>query len=229
MKFVLVLVFASFPQNHGQLKHMRKHSRDPKLRGEDIRTTPLLTREPAPLNPLHHENETYVLPSDNRSTPLNLLLVLTDQWRFSALGSTPFQLRDFGISTPELDAFAASAITFQRAFSANPVCTPSRASLLTGRFSHQHGLTTTNLALPRREQTLAELLRDGPWKYQTIYEGKWHLDGDSSPGFVPKGWRRHGFTVMEGFNRGHRYFEVNPILLCWKPLLRAQRLTTFVL
>ena len=144
---------------------------------------------------------------DSATTPIkiNVLLVLTDQWRYSAMSSVPFRLRDFGIRTPSLDAFSAESVVFDRAFTPNPVCTPARASLLTGRYSHQHGLTTTNLALPRGEQTLAMALAANG--YRTFYQGKWHLDGDPSPGFVPSGWRRFGFDHFEGFNRGHRYFD----------------------
>ena len=135
----------------------------------------------------------------------SVLLILVDQWRYSAFSAVPFKIRDFGVRTPQLDKLAAESVVFQRAFTSNPVCTPARASLLTGRYSHQHGLYTTNIGLPRGEVTLASVL--SKVGYQTFYQGKWHLDGDPSPGFVPKGWRRFGFDTFEGFNRGHRYFD----------------------
>ena len=50
---------------------------------------------------------------------------------------------------------------------------------------------------------MAEAFHDAG--YATHYIGKWHMDGDPKPGFVPPGWRRRGFETFEGFNRGHYY------------------------
>jgi arylsulfatase A-like enzyme len=43
--------------------------------------------------------------------------------------------------------------------------------------------------------------------YRTHYIGKWHMDGEDKPGFVPKGWRRRGYQTFIGFNRGHFYYD----------------------
>lgn len=76
--------------------------------------------------------------------PLSVLLVLTDQWRAGAFSfSQPnersgVERRDLTYpSTPHLDAFARDSIVCTRAFAANPVCTPSRATILTGRWPHE--------------------------------------------------------------------------------------------
>ena len=50
---------------------------------------------------------------------------------------------------------------------------------------------------------MAEAFHDAG--YATHYIGKWHMDGEDKPGYVPPGWRRRGFTTFEGFNRGHYY------------------------
>lgn len=134
-----------------------------------------------------------------RTDPWNLLFVLADQWRFSALG------RGSGapVATPNLDRLAQQGLWCSRAYAANPVCAPSRASIMTGRLPHQHGVLENLLTLPPGERGLARSFSDAG--YSTHYVGKWHLDGPARPGFVPPGWRRHGFETFEGFNRGHRY------------------------
>ena len=67
--------------------------------------------------------------------PYNLLFVMADQWRFSALGGRP----DSPVATPNIDRLAAEGLLCKRAYVANPVCAPSRGSIMTGRFPHEHG------------------------------------------------------------------------------------------
>lgn len=129
----------------------------------------------------------------------NVLFVLADQWRASALGSGSDEV----VRTPHLDRFAAQGVNCRRAYAANPVCTPNRSCILTGRFSHQNGMISNDLMLPPSEVCWPETYRDAG--YATHYIGKWHLDGTDKPGYVPPGWRRRGFSTFEGFNRGHVY------------------------
>ena len=128
----------------------------------------------------------------------NLLFILCDQWRASAVSWEDEQLR-----TPNLEALAKDGVVFNRAYAANPVCTPNRSCILTGRHSHQHGMITNSLMLPPAEKCWPEVFKDAG--YATHYIGKWHMDGEPKPGFVPPGWRRRGFETFEGFNRGHIY------------------------
>jgi arylsulfatase A-like enzyme len=131
----------------------------------------------------------------------NLLFVLADQWRFCAFGDG----EDGGPATPHMLQLASQGTRFTRSYAANPVCAPSRASLITGRHAHLHRVIDNDLMLPPDEPGLAEAFdRAG---YATHYIGKWHLDGPAKPGFVPPGWRRRGFRTFEGFNRGHRYTD----------------------
>ena len=131
----------------------------------------------------------------------NVLFVLADQWRSSAFGFGS----DRVVRTPHFDRLARQGANWSRAYAANPVCSPNRACILTGRYSHQTGMIRNNLQLPPTEVCWPELLRDAG--YATHYVGKWHLDGEPKPGYVPAGWRRRGFTRFEGFNRGHEYHE----------------------
>lgn len=131
----------------------------------------------------------------------NVLFILADQWRGSALGLDSDPL----VRTPHLDHLAEQGQCCERAYATNPVCTPNRACLFTGRYSHQTGMIGNDLMLPPEEVCFPEIFEDAG--YATHYIGKWHLDGEERPGFVPQGWRRRGFQSFEGFNRGHVYHE----------------------
>jgi len=137
--------------------------------------------------------------SAQESRPPNILFLLADQWRGQALALAG----DPNLKTPALARLAAEGIYCERAYTANPECSPSRATILTGRYPHVCGVFADNGSLPLTESTIAELLRSEG--YVTGYIGKWHLDGEAEPGFVPPGRRRHGFDYWAAFNRGHRY------------------------
>jgi arylsulfatase A-like enzyme len=139
-------------------------------------------------------------PAEEAKRP-NLLFVLADQWRASAFGFGS----DAVVRTPNLDCLARQGANWRRAYAANPVCTPNRACILTGRYSHQTGMIQNNLQLPPDQVCWPETFRETG--YATQYVGKWHLDGSPKPGYVARGWRRRGFDRFEGFNRGHVYHE----------------------
>lgn len=130
----------------------------------------------------------------------NLLILYPDQWRFDVLGSAG----DPVIQSPNLDRLARQGMRLTHAFVANPVCTPSRGSLMTGRYPHKTGVIDNESPLPVAETGFAEPLRAAG--YRTGYIGKWHLDGEARPGFVPPE-RRHGWDYWAAFNRGHRYHD----------------------
>ena len=129
----------------------------------------------------------------------NLLFILADQWRFSAFGhgSDPM------VRTPNFDRLASEGALWQRAYAANPVCSPNRSAVVTGRFPHQTGMIKNSLMLPPTERCIGHVF--GQAGYATHYIGKWHMDGQDKPGYVPPGWRRRGFQTFVGFNRGHAY------------------------
>lgn len=131
--------------------------------------------------------------------PLNVLFILADQWRSTAFS----ECGDPVVKTPNFSRFAEQGVRWRRMYSANPVCTPNRSCILTGRFAHQHHMTHNNIMLPPGERCIAEVFSEAG--YATHYIGKWHMDGQEQPGFVPSGWRRRGFQTFEGFNIGHYY------------------------
>jgi len=134
----------------------------------------------------------------------NVLLVFPDQWRAHAMG----HMGDPNVRTPNMDRLASESVIFANAYSTNPVCSPCRSSILTGRWPHTTGVIQNNILLPDAEVTIAEVLRGMGYKTGCI--GKWHLDGPgdplSPPAYVPPGWRRQGFDYW-AVGPGHQYWN----------------------
>jgi arylsulfatase A-like enzyme len=130
----------------------------------------------------------------------NIVFVFGDQWRRQAFGYTG----DPNVQTPNVDRFAEQSVNFENAVSGCPVCTPYRASLMTGVYPHRHGLMVNDQCLHDRYEGpfLAECLSDGG--YRTAYIGKWHIDGKGRNAFVPPE-RRLGFEWWKGFECTHDY------------------------
>jgi arylsulfatase A-like enzyme len=128
----------------------------------------------------------------------NIVYVLTDQWRAQATGYGG----DPNVKTPNLDAMASESINFENAVSVCPVCTPYRASLMTGRYPLSTGMFMNDLYLPREELCMAEIFKKAG--YDTGYIGKWHLDGHGRDTFIPKE-RRQGFDYWKVLECTHNY------------------------
>ncbi len=105
--------------------------------------------------------------------PPNVVLILCDDLGYGDIGSYGSKIR-----TPNLDRLASEGVRFTQFYSANPVCSPSRAALLTGRYPTRVGVPRVLFpadkeGLERSEQTIAYLLKTRG--YKTICIGKWHL------------------------------------------------------
>jgi arylsulfatase A-like enzyme len=137
--------------------------------------------------------------SDNVKKP-NLLMIYPDELRADAMGCSG----NPAIKTPYFDRLAEEGVRFEKAFTSFPLCTPFRASLFTGKFAHSTGCCANHLPIDLDQEFLPQIMKDNG--YQTGYIGKWHLDGGSKPGFIPKE-RRLGFDHFVGFNRGHYYLN----------------------
>ncbi len=130
----------------------------------------------------------------------NILFVFADQWRMQATGYAG----DPNVKTPNIDRFAAQSLNFTNAVSGCPVCTPYRASLMTGVYPHRHHLMVNDQCLHRLYggPFLAQCL--GNAGFRTAYIGKWHIDGNGRNAFVPPE-RRLGFDWWKGFECCHNY------------------------
>ncbi len=133
----------------------------------------------------------------------NILLILTDDMGFGDVSSSGNLI----ISTPNLDKLAEKSVRFNY-FYVSPVCAPTRASLLTGRYHQRTGVrSVTNgyETMDPEESTMAEILKlQG---YRTALFGKWHL-GEYYPS-VPNA---QGFDEYLGFRTGHTNNYFNPVL-----------------
>lgn len=124
--------------------------------------------------------------------PPNVVLVFVDDLGYGDLGSYGHPT----IRTPHLDRMAAEGVRLTSFYAAAPVCTPSRAALMTGRYPIRFGMADnvgpdSPGGLPAAERTLAEALRSQG--YRTAAFGKWHLG--SVPGHFPT---EHGFDEYLG-------------------------------
>jgi len=132
--------------------------------------------------------------------PPNVLLILTDDQGF---GDFDYQ-GNKDLDTPALARLARESVTFSR-FSVSPVCAPTRAALMTGRYplrTNVHGVTGGRETLRKGEVTMGEVFQRAG--YRTSLIGKWHL-GECYP-YVP---HARGFDDFVGFRVGHwsRYFD----------------------
>lgn len=125
----------------------------------------------------------------------NVLLFVIDD-----LGRTDFGFDGSAFhETPELDKLAKSAVRFTDFYSNHPVCSPTRAALMTGKAPQRLGITdwihpNSGIAIPAAETTLGEAFHSHG--YQTAYFGKWHL-GEADADQPTK----HGFEFIRGVNR----------------------------
>ena len=116
------------------------------------------------------------------------------------------------LKTPNLDAMAASGLRFDRFYAGAPNCSPTRASVMTGRSNDRGGVENHGFALNHQERTLAQAMQAAG--YATGHFGKWHLDGIRGPG-VPilagddHNPGRFGFDVWLSVTN---FFDRNPLM-----------------
>jgi arylsulfatase A-like enzyme len=134
--------------------------------------------------------------------PLNVLLIIADDYGY--MDSTAYNPDTF-YDTPNLQRLAETGMRFTEAYVANPVCSPTRYSLMAGKYPSRHDATnwfagrrherfrsaTLNAEMPVEEETIGEAFQDEG--YTTFFAGKWHLGPD------PKHWpENQGFDINKG-------------------------------
>jgi len=116
-------------------------------------------------------------PSPNRP---NVLIILCDDLRWDCLSCAGHPW----LKTPNVDRLAAEGVRFRNAFCTTSLCSPSRASILTGVYAHVHGVRDNFTELPTNLPSFPALLQAAG--YRTAYIGKWHMGEDNDqprPGF----------------------------------------------
>ena len=118
----------------------------------------------------------------------NMVFIFSDQQRADTMAC----YGNDWLNVPNLNALAAQSFVFQNAYVTQPVCTPARASIMTGLYPHAAGPIVNQLILPRGTPVLAEMLPD---EYYCGYYGKWHLGDDVI--------RQHGYDEWVSTEDGH--------------------------
>ena len=135
--------------------------------------------------------------SGNAKKRPNLLFILTDQHRRDGVGCYGKP----GVKTPNLDRLASGGIRFDRAYTAQPVCSPNRASIMSGLYPQNHGVRENTWDMDSSIRILPDLMRETG--YRTGYFGKWHL-GDPAR----DAWEVMPAYPKDGRGNGH-YYEVD--------------------
>ena len=111
----------------------------------------------------------------------NVLFIMSDDQSRDFIGAYDGWISDT-VSTPHIDRLATEGARLDNAFCSNALCAPSRATIVTGQYSHKHGVYTLREDLNTKNlPTSASVLQDAG--YQTAVVGKWHIHGDNKYGF----------------------------------------------
>ena len=144
--------------------------------------------------------------SQKISTPPHIVLILADDLGYGSIGC----YGNDTIATPHLDALAEDGLLFTNFYANGPVCTPTRAALLTGRYQQRAGLEgviyargqTRQTGLDTAEVTLADMLRRSG--YTSAIVGKWHLG--YAPAYNPL---HQGFSDFHGYVSGNVDYQTH--------------------
>jgi N-acetylglucosamine-6-sulfatase len=111
----------------------------------------------------------------------NVVFILSDDHRYDAMG---FMKAQPWLQTPQMDRLAREGAHFKNAFVTTALCSPSRASILTGVYAHRHRIVDNNTPIPAGTSFFPALLQQSG--YQTGFFGKWHMGAETDepkPGF----------------------------------------------
>ena len=133
----------------------------------------------------------------------NFVFLFADDQRYDAVGVVQKEQGDKGrfpwFKTPNMDRLAAGGVRFRNAFVVNPLCSPSRACFLSGKYNHANGIVNNRTPLDEKLATHATILRSNG--YSTGYVGKWHMG--------PAQAARPGFDWSASFTGQGAYSNAN--------------------
>ena len=160
----------------------------------------------------------------------NILYIMSDDHAAHAIGAYGSRLAVLN-PTPTLDKLAREGALLTNCFCTNSICTPSRATIMTGQYSHVNGVTTLNGEIPSDRQHLARLMKQAG--YETAMIGKWHLKAEPAafdyysvlpgqgwyfnPVFRqrgPKPWPENTFS-FQGYDSRHSSDAITDLSLRW--------------
>ncbi|MEM1096450.1 MAG: sulfatase [Bacteroidota bacterium] len=130
--------------------------------------------------------------------PKNVVFILSDDHRYDFFSAHP-NAPDF-LNTPAMDRMAREGAHLSNAFVTTALCSPSRASILTGQYAHNHGVVDNSTDIPEGTRFFPEDLQEAG--YNTAYIGKWHMGDDSDD-------PRAGFDRWVSFKGQGTYFDPN--------------------
>ncbi|MFM1944915.1 MAG: hypothetical protein RI897_3897 [Verrucomicrobiota bacterium] len=130
------------------------------------------------------------------AAPANVILILSDDHRYDLMGFHPNSPE--WLETPALDRLAAEGAHFPNAFVTTSLCSPSRASILTGQYMHHHRVVDNQHPVPPGTVFFPQYLQNNG--YQTAFVGKWHMGHDNAN-------PRPGFNHWVSFKGQGSYFD----------------------
>lgn len=138
----------------------------------------------------------------------HIVLVMADDMGWGQTGYYDHPV----LETPHLDAMAAHGLRFDRFYAGAPNCSPTRATVMTGRSNDRTGVHNHGFPLRLQERTIARALRDAG--YATGHFGKWHLNGLRGPGapILANDARHPGVFGFDEWLSVTNFFDRNPIL-----------------
>lgn len=138
----------------------------------------------------------------------NIVLIMTDDQGWGQTGYYNHPV----LKTPNLDEMAENGLRFDRFYAGAPVCSPTRASVLTGRACFRSGVPSHGFALRQQEKVLPEALQQAG--YNTGHFGKWHLNGIRGAGVPVFGNDSHspGEFGFDYWLTVTNFFDINPVM-----------------
>lgn len=138
----------------------------------------------------------------------NIIFVMADDMGWGQTGYRGHPV----LKTPNIDAMAANGLRLDRFYAGCPVCSPTRASVLTGRSPDRAGVLSHGYALRFQEKTIAQALKAAG--YVTGHFGKWHLDGFKGPGapILKTDPRNPGAFGFDEWVSVTNFYDQNPLM-----------------
>ncbi len=138
----------------------------------------------------------------------NIILIMSDDQGWGQTGYYGHPI----LKTPNLDSMAMHGLRMDRFYAGAPVCSPTRASVLTGRSNDRSAVYSVGYPMRRQEKTIAQALKNAG--YHTAHFGKWHLDGLKGAGvpILESDDRNPGYFGFDDWLSVSNFFDMDPLM-----------------